>query len=416
MNLKMGKLQIEEGIPNWTLGLIVLSCASPAVTLNVWPRIEAMMIGGMTSNQFGIVLLVTLSALGMTCVPFAMKKADSVSFWWTCLAFGIGLGILNYTMAVGAIGKVRDNEAGERSAIRAKAKSLELQIQEAEGARRSLPAFRWTTSAMVDTAKEAVALAAQARDQECNKVGDHCRARVTQLGNRQSELASTSSDRATTERAEHLDKLILQRRQDLISLGPIPDSPDQQATRIAAVVGALFSLGDNAAERVATGLIHFLAICAEAFALGMPRIITTALSRRDPNHSRRGTQLGRTQVDSNSQEVKNETSQTPPAPPPTPNKSQTKAQIPRTKVSVEPMVRAPVTQWKSERLIRAAGKTRTFECYSDYKAWAAVQNLQPFEFTDFDRSLEQLGIKKIEETKRTFYLEVAIKQPLKVVS
>ena len=408
MDLQKGlKLQIEEGIPNWLLGTIVLSCAAPAITLNVWPRIDQMASQGFSSNALGIVLLVTLSALGMTCVPFAMKKAESRAFWWTCLAFGIGLGILNYTMAVGAIGKVRDAEAGERSALRAKAETIRAAIAEAEGARRSLPAFRWTTGDMVATAREAVALATAARDQECNKVGDHCRARVLQLNNRQSELATAAADRSATERAEALDRAITELRSGVAALGPIPKDDDQQATRIAVVVGVLFNLGANAADKVATGLIHFLAICAEAFALGMPRIITTALSRRE-NPQTQPQKLG---------EVNGPRSEPPAANLPTQGPPKSKVAVPRTKPALpSPREEAAVSVWKAEKLIRGTGKVRCWELYTDYQKWATDSGSAPTAFPAFDLELQRLGLKKVEEEKRSFYLDVAVKQPLKVVS
>ena len=410
MDLKKGKLQIEEGIPNWLLGTIVLNCAAPAITLNVWPRIDQMLLSGFSSNNLGIVLLVTLSALGMTCVPFAMKKAENRGFWWTCLAFGIGLGILNYTMAVGAIGKVRDGEAGERSALRAKAEALKVQIEETEGARRGLPPFRWTTPEMVETAKSAVALATQARDQECNKVGDHCRARVVQLGNRQSDLAAVEADRASTERAAGLDRTLAALRGTLTGLGPIPHSDDQQATRIAVVVGVLFNLGANAAETVASGLIHFLAICAEAFALGMPRIITTALSRRETR-----TGLERVRVDNLSGVLKSETA--PSAPTPTPHaRPSLPAPSPRPRVPPTPRDTAPVLDWKNEHLIRSPGRSRVFEVYDHYRAWASSSGKNPGDFATFDKEMERMGVKKIKEANRSYYLEITIKQPLKVVS
>src|SRR5262245_45311038 len=89
--------------------LIVPACALPALSLNVWPRIENMLLSGISSQELGIVLLVSISALGMTAVPFAMAKSPNNGFWWFCLVFGIALGTLNYMMAVGAIGKAHDN-------------------------------------------------------------------------------------------------------------------------------------------------------------------------------------------------------------------------------------------------------------------------------------------------------------------
>jgi len=394
------KIQVEEGIPNWLLVTIVLSCASPAITLNVWPRIEQMVSQGFSSNAFGVVLLVTLSAVGMTCVPFAMKKADNWGFWSICLIFGIGLGILNYTMAVGAVGKTRDDESQSKAAIIQKANSLRQSLSEAEASRRSLPPFRWTTQEMVQTASQAVSLALSAKEQECKILGDICRARVIQLANRQGELADVSGNRAATERAEQIDSSIKSLRGAVNDLGPVPETVDPQATRIALVLGALLNLGPNAADKVATGLIHFLAICAEAFALGMPRIIVTALAKptRVPFFL----------------EKKNEPTPSPQTPPPIPASSKPRAKSPLPSKAPE----APIIQWKESFLIRSAGKLRTWDAYTSYRSWANLSNLTPSPFPFFEEELQKLGVRKENDpnSQRDYYLDVVIKQPLKAVS
>jgi hypothetical protein len=407
-------LKIEEGISNWLLLTIVLLCASPAITLNVWPRIDAMITNGSSSNQLGIVLLVTLSALGMTCVPFAMKKAENLGFWLTCLVFGIGLGILNYTMAVGAVGKIRDNEADVKKALISKAAQIRSSIRDGEEARKNLPPFKWTTQEMVQTAIRAVDLAIAARDQECTKIGDICRARVSQLGSRQAELAAISAERALTTRAEQLDKSLISIRSDLSSLGAIPEDADQQASRIAVVVGYLFNLGSNASERVATGLIHFLAICAEAFALGMPRIITTALSATgNPRLGGSRNPPIRTEGPSINEEPK------PPNPLPPSQSSKQPARVsssPRSGIPPEPSAPSPISEWKDQNLIRSPNSLRTWDAYVSYKSMASLSGRKPAPFPLFDSELERLGIKKKTEANRDYYIDVAIKTPLKVVS
>ena len=70
--------------------------------------------GSATGNDVGVTLLVVVAALLMAAVPFAMEKAPRIcGFWAVCLVFGVGLAIVNYALAVGAVGKVRDLGAGE---------------------------------------------------------------------------------------------------------------------------------------------------------------------------------------------------------------------------------------------------------------------------------------------------------------
>lgn len=390
-------LQVEEGISNWLLVTIVISCAAPAITLNVWPRIEAIVHSQVSSNQIGIVLLVTLSALGMTCVPFAMKKAENWGFWLTCLLFGFGLGILNYTMAVGAVGKSRDEEAGAKAQIIEKARALRSTISENEKARRDLSEFKWTTKEMVQNAVRAVDLADQSRKDECQKVGDHCRARVVQLASRQSELAELGASRASTERAEEIDRSIRDSRKTLAELGPIPESTDQQASRLAAFLGAFLALGTRPAETVASGLIHFLALCAEAFALGMPRIIVTALAkapRKEESHVSKPSPQIQTSLPS------------------------TRPSVPNRKPTAAKANEAPAIDWRQAFLIRATGKIRSWEAFEHYSKWAKEKGLKPSAFPAFESELERLGVRKETDPilKRDFLLEVAIKTTLKAVS
>src|SRR5262245_41100760 len=155
--------------------LIVPACALPALALNVWPRVENMLNSGITSQEMGIVLLVSIAALGMTSVPFAMAKAPNRGFWWFALTFGVSLGVLNYMMAVGAIGKAHDNVTSITLDKQAKRDHIQYQVREAQVQRSRLGDFRPTTRDMLQSADRAVELALEARDQECNKVGDHCR-------------------------------------------------------------------------------------------------------------------------------------------------------------------------------------------------------------------------------------------------
>ncbi len=394
-------LQVEEGIGNCLLATIVLACASPAITLNVWPRVDQLIHGGFSSNILGIALLVTLSALGMTAVPFAMKKAPNWGFWWTCLVFGFGLLVLNYIMAIGAVGKSRDDEAGAKGNLIEKARVLKETLQGTIGIRSSLPPFRWTTQEMVDTALLAQRTTDDARRKECEKVGDYCRALVAQLGNRQAELAEIQAAYATTTRARQLDDSIRDQQHALTNLGPIPANSDQQASRIAALVGGFFILGPDASERVATWIIHFVAICAEAFALGAPRIIVTALARKPQDAKETPVQIPPVSVASN------------PMPAPMP----TAKILPRTKPSMGKL-EASISDWKQLALIRSPGKLRDWSCYEHYKAHAKEKGLASASFIEFNKKLQELGLKLETDpvAKRDFYLEVAIRQPLKAVS
>ena len=269
----------EQQLPAYYITAIVAACAAPTAALNIWPRIEMMMEKGLSGNQIGIVILVTMSALGMAAIPFAMKKAENWGFWSLCAIFGAFLCLLNYAMAVGAIGKVYDHETNTATNLQNRAKAIETKISSLQREINNLPAFKWTTNEMVDTAGTAVALALQAREQECGKVGDYCRARVVQLAARQSDLAEANANRALTVRKEKLNSALAEEESKKLDLGTIPTYVDPQAARLASFLSVLHvPVGPTPIETVANGLIQVLAIAAEIFGLLMPRGLVTALS------------------------------------------------------------------------------------------------------------------------------------------
>ena len=137
-------------------GVGLVLCAAPLAALNVWPRLSQMWAQGAASgNDVGIVLLVVVAALLMAAVPFAMEKAGNWGFWLVCLAFGIGLATLNYALAVGSIGKVRDSNAGPARELVHKAASFNSRIERARNSRSQLPQFAWTSAAGAAAAKRA---------------------------------------------------------------------------------------------------------------------------------------------------------------------------------------------------------------------------------------------------------------------
>jgi len=336
-----------------------------------------MLTEGFSGHQFGSVLLVTMSALGMTAIPFAMKKADNWGFWGTCLVFGTFLGCLNYALAVGAIGKGRDHESSSIEAIISQSKHLKERISELKALQPAASSFRYTTEEMVSTARSAVELAKQARDQECGKVGDNCRARVAQLTARQSELAESTSSRAATIQADRRDDSIRNLEANLLQLGAIPRAIDPQAERIGSLLTAIGIPART--EAVATGLIHILAIAAELFGLLMPRVLVTALGRGPENVL--------VALAGNSGATV--------APPllPAPKASS------KTPLPTRP---APIPAWKSAVLRAKRGeKLNTWTAFQAYKKWATERGEAPGSFTQF---CFELGLPKEEEAGKTYFV------------
>lgn len=394
-------MQLNGGTNNLLIGGIVTLCAAPAITLNVWPRIEGMITSGISSNEVGIVLLVTVSALGMTCVPFAMKKAESWGFWTVCLAFGLGLAVLNYIMAVGAIGKISDHATASQSAIISKAESLKSQLEELRAARRELGAFRPTTEDQLRAADEAVKLAENARRQECEKVGDHCRARVAQLQSRLSERNEIASGLSLSKRASLLTTQITTINEQVQHLGAVPLYSNPQAERIKSIVRWVVPAA--ATEEVANGIIHMLAIFAELFALGMPRIIVTALSRGPGAPEGRKGPLPLGMADGRQARIS------------AVNNTNAPRSLPASRPA--PASLGAIIEWKDQNLQpRSGNRLKCWEVFKAYENWCKARNQTPVTPTAFDYELTiTLKVKK-EAAARSFYLDVVLASTLKVVA
>jgi hypothetical protein len=400
------------------LGGIVTLCAAPAITLNVWPRVETMLTQGLTSNELGTALLVGVSALAMTTIPFAMAKAPNRGFWLTSLAFGISLGALNYIMAVGAIGKVADHATAEATAQISRLASLQTQLEELRADRRQLGAFRPATADQLRAADEAVRLAEVARAQECDKVGDFCRARVAQLSSRLSERAELATSLAFSSRAREIDDRSNAIRKELAAVGAVPLSVNPQAERIKSVVR--WAYPSVATDQVASGIIHFLAIMSELFAFLGPRVLATAVAR-GPVAPGSEPRLGSGQIlrlvkrpfllvgRAISEKGQSDTPQVNSVR--TGNFAGAIAGPPRSGPAV-----SPIRQWHASNLQTVTDyRLRTWDAYQAFIKWAKPQGVT-MTFTAFDYELQLLGVKKEESSGRTFYLNVNLKPQLKVVA
>lgn len=419
------KLHGGTTISPFLLGAIICLCAAPAITLNVWPRIEAMIVNGLTSNEVGIALLVAASALGMTAVPFAMAKSPNRAFWWTTLSFGLGLATLNYIMAVGAIGKLSDHATAQATQALSRAQSLKDQLEELRAARRELGAFKPTSQKQLDAADEAVRLAEAAQRDECTKVGDFCRARVAQLQSRLSERAETAGMLALSLRANELETMARNIQKELGAVGLLPVSANPQAERIRSLVQLIWPR--IATESVANGIIHFLAIAAELFALGMPRILATALSRPAAGGERlvatevRGVIWELTGWGKKAVEGRRAANAAKGLPSPAEvngvlasGKSPT-ALAPRSPAPA-PEPAAALAEWRLSMLEPSPGsRLGTWKAYTEYKLWAAARNHPQVSFPAFDFQLTTAGVQK-EAGARSFYLNVTLSKKLKVVA
>jgi hypothetical protein len=402
-------------------GVALVLCAAPLAALNVWPRLSQMWaLGAASGNDVGIVLLVVVAALLMAAVPFAMEKAGNWGFWLVCLVFGVGLATLNYTLAVGSIGKVRDLNAGPARELVYKAGSLNSRIERARNSRNRLPQFAWTSAAGAAATKRAADAAATSREEECTKRGKAaglCRDREADERAALTALATAESNRALTEQAEQLDGEIRRLEQELAVLGPIPESIDAQAARLAKVVGRFVDLGDNPVEAVADTVISAMSVFAELIGLLGPRIIVTAMARKDARPApRRWPSLS----------WRRKPPMAPTAAAPAPETAAvaetpaTPAPVRKPRKSKGSSVRelGSVREWKDSRTVaRADGRVKPGDAYAAYRGWCAENGQEPVSLTAFGTTMKgALGVAYEERSKRGFYVGIALVGAPKLVS
>ncbi|HJZ29574.1 MAG TPA: hypothetical protein VKF35_00630, partial [Hyphomicrobiaceae bacterium] len=197
--------------------------------------------GAANGSEMGITIALTLSALGMAAVPFAMRNADSLFSWLMCLLTGLALATFNCSMAVDVVSQWRDETPAAVEQLSAAA--LDRRITDATAAKSKLPQLPHTTAAMVSAAKTAVDLAAQARAQECGAVGDNCRTRVVELTKAVADLRVAETNRANTVKLERLDGEIRTASKEKLDLGPIPSDTNPGAARIGKLLAKFVDMG-----------------------------------------------------------------------------------------------------------------------------------------------------------------------------
>src|SRR5262245_11143677 len=251
-------------------------CVAPTTAANVWPRLTHIRTeGAANGTEVGITIAVTLSALGMAAVPFAMRNADTLLFRLTCLLTALGLATFNYSMAVDLVTRWRDESPAAVKQLTAAA--LERRITDATAAKAKLPQLPHTTAAMVAAAKAAIDLAMQARTQECGTVGDNCRMRVVELTRAMADLRAAETNRANTVKLERLDGEIRTASKEKLDLGPFPSDTNPGAARIGKLLGKFVDMGPRPDLVVTEWWPTAVAIVIEWIGLALPRVILTAI-------------------------------------------------------------------------------------------------------------------------------------------
>ena len=262
---------------------VILTCAAPSLTANLWPRVFKMLAEGASAPEAGMAIAVAVSAIAMGAVPFAMKQSRTFGlFWLACVGLGTAVAMFNFLMACELAGKFRDDLSAPAAQTIAKAETLRARIAGAKSTRAALPpAEPWTTEAALDTAKRAVDTAEISRADECKRRGQFCRDRESDERIAMRTWAAATQARAVTAQHERLDSIIARAEAELDGLGLVPAVVDPAAARIGKAIGIFVDLGPRPAEVISTWWPTFIAAIIELLGLLGPRVILTAIRGRE---------------------------------------------------------------------------------------------------------------------------------------
>lgn len=311
--------------------------------------------------------------------------------------------------------------------------AFKSRIDQASAAISRLPLVPHATAEMASAADEAVRLSTQAGDQECGKVGDNCRARVSDLKTATEARTTVLANRAVFEKREGYEAEIRKAQAELDALGVIPEQVDPAAARIGAVLAKIpfLDMGDRPDLVVVEWWPTWVAVVFEVIGLIMPRIILTATTPSAPVQRRRSwrealARWTRRQDSSKALEVTGATpalSTTRAAPAKcaaTAGKSKKASKIKPAAVGDAESVR----QWhKSRTVTRQGSEIKPKETYEGhYLPWCAEMKIEPVSFTKFGTTMKAApeaggcGVIYVEHNKRGAYVNIAVVGSPKLVA
>ena len=378
-------------------------CILPSACLNILPHAQALYAGS-PAGAIPHVIMIAVKAsfvIGMAYLPIRSETAETKAQAATCWLVWLLLATVCFYNALGGAALLRDLFTGPVRELQTDSAGLKSRIEELRKSRAQVPQHIPASAAMVEAARNAVKDAQTARNQECNKVGDNCRARVKELETANQKLADIEARRALTVRTEKFDAEIETADGQLRKAGYVPSHFDDAAARLAILIGK-----DEAT--VSEWFPVWLALAIEIWAaLGaycfLPR------SRKAPEAA----PIDIPSIEGFSIEpLANLHEVTPIAAPkktavrPSPA---TPAKSRKPKETKDAGL-GDVREWHKSRILRRLGNlVRVRDAFEAYSAWCEDSGLKPVSLTAFGTVMKgDLGVGYIEKSKRGFYQDIAL--------
>jgi hypothetical protein len=310
----------------------------------------------------GLAACMAIAIVGMSCIPFALRRAYDAGSRALLIALGAALLAFNLQNALDALNgshAAATSGARDRMAI---AKSLNEKISDLTVRKGQSPPHKIVSEDSAEAAKLAAA-------------GECASGRGRKCRDREKELADANRDRALTRIDEDLDRA----RDDLRKLGAVETTADRTATQLAGLAGLFWTPAAASSDAISTNRPIFKALMVECISGLLPWVLATAAGAA-PLPSR-------------------------PKPKPKPRKGE------------EPPSQDSVIAWHGARIVARPGRSvRAGVAFADYEAWCAAHKIAPVNLTLFGQTMkDELGVEKKGLDKRVAYIGIALKPNLKVI-
>jgi hypothetical protein len=267
------KTTSDDRLARLALTIVVLV---PVAALNAWPRMVQLWTGESDSGGWSFLAFQLLSLFVMTQIPFAISHPGRRLGGRVVLSILAALLVVtNLAFSVESVGHVRDVARDRNRSVEQKVESIKRQLDENRASRTSLPAFVPTSDDEVAAAQRAVDGAVVSREQECGKVGDNCRKRVSEVVDAQAKLSTVQGNKAIADRAFALDLKVGELERQVREAGPAPLASDPGASRLSALTFGMMS-----SDQVSVWLPTLMSLVAEVIALLGPFVLVGALTMR----------------------------------------------------------------------------------------------------------------------------------------
>jgi hypothetical protein len=391
-------------------GLAAL-CAAPSAIVNVLPHAAAMVTTRDLAGEAGALSFQAVAVIAMAGMPFALRKTRDFAMKTGLFALASILLFLNFLNALDVASHVRDEATGANRGTLAQAAGLKSRIAELANSRAQVPFFEFTSPAMVEAQREAVAAANTARDAECKKVGDKCRQRQDAASAEVAKLASLVAQRTLTDRAGSLDGQIAEAKGELLRLGPLPKHADGTAANLTRIVGLVMPVASGTDEAISEWRPILFAFGIELLAFLGPAGMITAFGM---SANSAGRKVGQGANGERQRKTALLADTKPIAATSTKQKKANKAK----KDGLAGV--GAVQEWFNSRTAaRPGAEIRCNEAYASYIEWCKSQDFEGVSLTKFGSTMKgELQVAYAERSRRGFYVGIALKETprLKVVA